>query len=132
MCPIYELILHCANNDDRNDDKSMKNSIVDLPNIMSEIIPFIRIEINIVLIGISGSGKTSLIQKLKNNRFLRIYNPTHDFERHVIICDGYILNIKDFPGQSQYVNSVSDKRHYEEADYILRVVGGIRKLITKG
>lgn len=121
MIPIHGFFLHCADNDKR--DESMQNSIVDFPNIMSEVIPFIRAEINIVLIGIGGSGKTSLIQKIKNNSFDRIYDPTHNFEKHAVICDGFLFKITDFPGQSRYIHSVSDPRHYEDADYILKVVG---------
>lgn len=126
MSLVQELILHCADNDDRDD--SMRNSIVDFPNIMSEIIPFIWREINVVLIGDGGSGKTALINKLTDNVFNSTYVMTYGLQKYSCINNGYIFNVTEIPGvgQGSRRQHALKPRYYEMADYVLGIIGPSR------
>ena len=103
----YQLVLlKCFTLEKDTLSKEINEKLVDAKNIfLYRILPFIKMkEINISVIGTAGSGKTTLIKRLKGEDFNPSYTPTTGVVNHVIERDNFRINILDFSGREMHIH----------------------------
>jgi GTPase SAR1 family protein len=112
-----EYILNCFLKSEEGFAGEIKDNIDDYDNIFSEyVIPFlIPREVNIVLIGMSNTGKTSFIKSLGGE----LKEDNIDYSLYEIYIHDILINMYEFSSKNMYKNMT---KKYDNIDGIILMV----------
>lgn len=114
-----DFVLHCLENSENEFIKDIKDNIEDWNNVSSIIFSHFDFkQINIVIIGLTKTGKTTFVNTLKNS-FQDIYKPTLKTSNSILIKNNQTINIIDFSSTDMFNTKYID---YKNIDGIIMIM----------